>query len=184
VTVTRFDRYPDNVLIRNEQGESQGICWDCELLDKSTKTELLEALKLLGQHSMHMHIATREVLGMLPDTGTYNLDDIFNEISTAQKDLALRKEGVSVFTGNVTPNAARTISKIGGDAWVDRVYKNLESHVGAVVVAASRMKLGATPKERKQGARSIFLKSELEYGMSGNQDELRKEYGIWFNRVV
>jgi hypothetical protein len=183
VNVTRFDRYPDNALIRNERGESQGICWECELQDKSTKAELLEAMKYIGRDSMHMYIATREILSLLNDIDRYNVEDIFNEISTEQKNTSLKKEGVSIFTDEIIPNAAITISKIGRDVWVERVYKNLEQHVGAIVVAASRMKLGSTLMERKQGARSLFLKADLKYDRK-DQEELRKEYGVWFCRVV
>jgi hypothetical protein len=180
VQISQFDRFPDNVLIRNKYGDAQGVCYDCELMIPSTKKELLEAHTYLKE-SVHMYIATRELLSLLPDKEEFNLKTIYKTVG-ANQGTALSKEGY--VTGHPTPNQQFTISRIGEDEWEKRIYGNLKEHVGFVVVAAARMGQENTPKERKQAARSIFLRGLIRYGMaSGNQEKLKKEYGKWFNKI-
>jgi ribosomal protein L34E len=163
VRVTQFDRHPDRTIIWNKQGESQGICYDCELQIKSTKAELLEALDLIGYDSIHMYIVIRELLPLLDDVSEYNQKDIFHEVNKR------RSLGVLSGTGYRADN---------------NTYASLKEHVGAIVVAASRMKQESTPIERKQAVHSIFRKRvQCMEDYSDYQKRLEREYGKWLDKI-
>lgn len=160
VHVTQFDRYPDRTIIRNEMFESQGICYDCELQIKSTKAELLEALMCIGNESIHMYIVIREILNLLDDTSEYNYKSIFKKINQSRSlDILSEKE-------------------YRAD---NNTYVLLKERMGAIVVAASRMKQESTPVERKQAARSIFILSDQFIGT--DRKRLEKEYGKWLDKI-
>jgi hypothetical protein len=162
VQISQFDRFPDNVFIRNKYGDAQGICYDCELLIPSSKKELLEALSYLKE-DVHMYIVMRELLNILPDEGVFNHKAIYEETTPSQIKISFEKNIYHTEKTN---------------------FDSLKSLLGGIVVAAARMGQENTPKERKQAARSIFLRGLIRYGMaSGNQEKLKKEYGKWFNKI-
>jgi hypothetical protein len=165
VQVSQIDRHPDNTIIRNKQGESQGICEECELKIPSTKKELLEALSYLNE-SVHMNIIMRELLNILPEEGEFNHKAIYEEITRSQIRNSLKKHKYYMGRSN---------------------FDNLKHRIGYVVVAASRMKPENTPLERKQAAKSVFLRGlidyEINHGMLGDCRDLEKEYGKWYNKV-
>ena len=162
VQVSQIDRHPDNTIIWNQQGESQGICYNCELLIPSTKDELLEALGYL-KDSVHMDMVIRELLNILPNVGKYNLDAIYQEIKKAQIRIAFEKYEYAVITNN---------------------FNNLKHRIGYIVVAAARMRQENTPVGRKQAAKSVFFPSNQLHAMSYEERESAKtEYGKWFDKA-
>lgn len=180
VEVSQYDRHPDNTLIWNKQGEAQGICYDCELLIPSSKAELLEAHGYL-KDTMHMYIATREMLNILPDEGTFNLDGIYKEVTTESIRKFLDHEGYGVEPSDISMSKDEWASRIS------RLFNNMKEHVGYVVVAAGRMKQENTPKGRRQAAKSIFLRGMIDHEqhcwMSGDIRKLEREYGKWYWNV-
>jgi hypothetical protein len=162
--ISQYDRYPDNTLIRNKKWEAIGICLDCELQIPSTKKELLEAATILKE-SMHMSIVVRELLQILPDEGAFNLKDVYTVIKDKTAEV-LKKHNYPISDNN---------------------YESLEDRVGYIIVAAARMKQEDTPKGRKQAAKSIFLRGQIDMIqsrlMSGDLSRLEKEFGKWYNNV-
>jgi hypothetical protein len=151
-------------LIRNKQDEVIGICFECELLISSTKNELIEALNYITRDSIHMFPVLQEILSFLPDEGSFNFKEIYNQIK-GERTRILTQEGYATSS---------------------ECYNSLKNHIGYIVVASARMKQETTPLDRKHAARSIFARSDILHvihDMHGNWKELEDKYGKWAHNV-
>jgi hypothetical protein len=154
----------------DKRTKEQGICWDCEMEIPSSREELLEAHRYL-KDTMHMYVASGELISALPDEGSFNLEQIFREIGELRAKSFLKQYGYN-------PEAE----------YISRFYNDLKEHVGYIVVAAARMKQENTPRWRKIAAKSIYLRGDIRRAQRGmgskpSLADLEKENGKWYWKV-